>query len=145
MQYTNRKLEAHIKTAYIYANLSYAIKRKVGAVLIKDNRIVSVGYNGTPTGFNNTCEYINDIGELKTLPEVIHAEENVILWAAKDGIATKDCIMVITHSPCIKCARSMYQCGIKQVIYSEKTKHDDAIKFLENNGILVNEYNMEVL
>lgn len=144
MQYSNRKLEAHIKAAYTYAALSYATKRKVGAVLIKDNRIVSIGYNGTPAGCDNNCEYL-DNGKLKTSPEVIHAEENVILFAAKDGIATDGCIMVITHSPCIKCARSMYQCGIKEVIYNEKTKHDDAIKFLENNNVKVKQYNMEVL
>ncbi len=129
-----RKTEAHLKTAYIYAELSHAIKRKVGAVLLRDDRIVSLGYNGTAQGTDNECEYWEG-GVLKTKDEVLHAEENVIVFAARYGVETNGCSMVITHSPCMRCARLILQAGIKVVIYGEETRHRDAIEYLQDNKV----------
>ncbi len=139
MNYSIKRIKAHLETAYIYSKLSYATKKKVGAVLVSEDRIISVGYNGTPTGLDNTCEYYDEDGKLQTYDSVLHAEENVIVFAAKHGVATNNCMMVITHSPCMRCARLIVQAGITDVIYGELTRHNDAINYLESAGINVND------
>ena len=108
-------------------------------MLVSEDRIISVGYNGTATGLDNTCEYYDEDGKLQTYDSVLHAEENVIVFAAKHGVATNNCMMVITHSPCMRCARLIVQAGITDVVYGELTRHSDAINYLESAGVNVND------
>jgi dCMP deaminase len=130
------KISSHLKVAKIYAELSHATRLKVGAVIIKDDRPISVGRNGTPSGYDNTCEYL--VGDaLATRPEVIHAEANAIAFAAKNGVSTDGCDMVLTHSPCYDCSKLIIQCGIKNVYYEERYRITDSIEFLANNNINV--------
>ncbi len=123
--------EVYIEMAHIYAQLSYAKRRKVGAILVKDNRIVSTGYNGTPTGMDNECETPENI----TKPEVVHAEINAILFAARNGQSTDGCTLYLTLSPCVECAKAIIQSGIKRVIYSETYRCTDGLKLLFENHI----------
>lgn len=116
---------------------------KVGAVLVKDDRIISVGYNGTPTGWDNDCEDFvpgetqHEHGNYVTKPEVLHAEENVVAFAARNGMPTDGCIMVTTASPCFQCSRLLIQAGIKEVYYRDVYRKIDGISFLEDYGIKV--------
>lgn len=128
-------IKAHLKTAKIYAELSYAKRLKVGAVIVKDGRIISVGRNGTPSGYNNNCETISDDGELHTKPEVVHSEANAILFAAKNGIKTNNSEIICTHSPCINCSALIVQSGIKKVYYETDYRDLEPLKFLSKCGI----------
>ena len=107
------------------AQLSYATKLKVGAVAVSNRRIICQGYNGTPSGLSNICEI-----DGKTLPSVLHAEENLILFAAKKGIKLEDTTLYITHAPCINCARMIYGAGFKDVYFKDFYKSDEGIAFL---------------
>lgn len=120
-------------TAFVWAEASHCKKKKVGAVISKDNRIISVGYNGTPIGDINICEDINN----KTIPTVIHAEANALMFAARNGISTNGCSLFITTSPCIECAKLIIQSGIKEIVFSELYKNNDGIDLLEKNRIIV--------
>ena len=112
-----------MKTAKVYASLSSARRLQVGAVIVRDNRIISIGYNGMPSGWDNNCEY--EIGayelnkELKTRPEVIHAESNAITKVAASTEQTKGAVLYTTHAPCVDCAKLIHQCGIERVVYGE--------------------------
>lgn len=130
MSSSHEMLTAHMQAAEAYAGLSKARRRKVGAVLTRDNRIVSVGYNGTVGGSDNNCE-LNGI----TKPEVIHAEMNAIAFAAKSGITTDGCEMVITLSPCFDCARIIIQSGVKTVHYRDTYTDTSGIEFLNAHGV----------
>lgn len=139
------RLKAHLNAAQGYSELSHAKRLKVGAVLVKEDRIISIGYNGTPSGRNNTCE--EPTGEvltstipqpvMRTKPEVVHAEMNAIAFAAKNGVSTNECSMIITDSPCYECAKLMIQSGIKEVYYLREYRIKDGIKFLKECGIHV--------
>ena len=137
------------------AKQSTAIKLKVGAIIAKDNHIISDGYNGTPKGFNNECEYCNiglknctkpkitlckECEHFKTKPEVLHAESNAIMKCVKDGISTKDATLYITHSPCIDCAKLIIQAGIKRVVYLAKYHKNDGILLLNKANIKIEQY-----
>lgn len=123
-----------------YAKLSKALRLKVGAVLVKEDRIISVGYNGTPFGYDNFCEYSDTCnGELKTKPEVVHAEMNCIAFAAKNGIASDGATLVVTHSPCFECSKLLLQAGIKEVYYKTQYRDDLGLKLLEECNIKVKE------
>jgi dCMP deaminase len=127
------RLRAHLKAAQIYAELSHATRLKVGALIIKDDRPISVGYNGMPSGASNICENTTvngDVIHVTTKPEVIHAEKNAIAFAAKNGTATKGCTLVITHSPCFDCATLILQSGITAVYYDEEYRDTSGIEFL---------------
>lgn len=126
------KLRAHLKVAQAYAELSTAKRLKVGAVLIKDDRPIAVGYNGTPSGYDNRCE--DDEGN--TRPEVLHGEANAILFAGRKGIPS-GCVMVTTDSPCFECAKMIIQVRIKAVYYANEYRLTDSLKFLEENNVLV--------
>jgi dCMP deaminase len=121
-----------MKVAQTVASLSYCTKRKVGAILVKDDQIIATGYNGTIKGFDNTCE-VNS----KTLPTVLHAEANAITSCAKKGIATNNSIMFVTLSPCIDCAKLIIQAGIKKVFYKDTYKNLEGIKLLNKKGIKI--------
>lgn len=140
------RLHAHLNAAQGYAKLSKAKRLKVGAVLVKDDRIISIGYNGTPSGMDNACEYrldhLNLLDELvsvewRTKPEVCHAEMNVIAFAAKNGISTDGASLVITHSPCFECCKILVQSGIREVYYKDEYRDTSGIDFLKENNVTV--------
>lgn len=133
LERTKQRLHAHLKSAQAYGELSYAKRLKVGAVLIKDDRVISIGYNGTPSGRDNKCE--DESGQTK--PEVVHAEMNVIAFAAKNGVSTNGCIMVITDSPCYECSKLIIQSGIKAVFYEREYRLIEGIYFLRDCGLIV--------
>lgn len=118
------------------ALLSYANRLKVGAIAVRDKRIILCGYNGTPEGFSNECEDENN----KTRDEVLHAEENLILYAAKSGITLNGSQLFITHSPCIDCSKLIYGAGIIQINFIDHYRSDTGIIFLEKMGIQCNHY-----
>jgi len=120
------------------SELSYAVRLKVGAIIVKDNNIIAYGYNGTPAGFENTCETECESGVLVTKNEVIHAEVNAVSKAARQGLATDGSTLYCNISPCIECAKLIIQSGIKKVVYK-----DD---YRDNAGIaLLNKANIEVI
>lgn len=133
---SNSKKLAHMAAANVYSQLSKARRMKVGAVLVRDDRIISVGYNGTISGGDNNCEIEEADGTLVTKREVLHAEENVILFAAKNGMSTNGCTLYITASPCFNCARMIIQCGIQRVYYRDEYRDTAGIEFLNNNDVL---------
>ncbi len=145
-------VNAYMKVAETFAELSSARRLHVGAIVVKDDRIISIGYNGMPSGWDNNCEY-EDIdfsdaiyGEpqtvinkgLKTKPEVLHAETNAIAKLAKSTESGDGATMFITHSPCLDCAKLIYQSGIKSVYYRNTYRSDDGIEFLKKCKIEVN-------
>ena len=122
----------HMNIAEQYSQLSHAKRLKVGAVIVKDNRIISVGYNGTFPGASNVCEYKNAYGDLVTNLEVLHAEENAICFAAKAGISPEGSSLFTTHSPCFNCSKLIIQLGIKKVYYRE-IYDPESLAFLGNH------------
>lgn len=119
-------ISAYIDIAERISMLSNAKRLKVGAIIVKDHRIISMGYNGTPTGWDNVCEDENN----KTKPEVIHAEMNCIQKLAKSNDSGEDSVMFITHAPCMSCAKAIYGSGIKSVFYKDLYRNDEGLKFL---------------
>lgn len=164
---------AYMQTAQTFAELSSARRLKVGAIVVKDDRIISIGYNGMPAGWDNICEdkeymsidagsWLNsdeitsqwphestvehdgtNIGRyrLTTKPEVLHAESNAIAKLAKSSDSGDGADLFVTHSPCIECAKLIFQSGISCVYYSENYRDDAGIKFLEKSGVVVEKIN----
>jgi dCMP deaminase len=136
-----KHIEAFMTTAETFANCSTAVRLKVGAIVVKDDRIISIGYNGMPSGWDNTCENVigYDKGDpvLKTKPEVLHAETNAIAKLAKSTESGDGATMFITHAPCIDCAKLVYQSGISSVYYRNHYLNADGIQFLEKAGVKV--------
>lgn len=130
-------IEYYMDVAKRTALLSYAEKLKVGSIIVKEDRIISIGYNGTPSGFDNVAEYFLEDGSLKTKDEVIHAEMNAISKLAKSPESGVGAVMFITHSPCIQCSKGIYSSGIEEIYYSEEYRDSSGIKFLEKCGIKV--------
>ena len=126
-----------IGVATLTASLSYAKRKKVGAVIVKDKRICAIGYNGTPTGFPNDCEDILSSKQLKTKDTVVHAEANAIFWCAKSGISTLGATLYQTLSPCATCALSIIQSGIKRVVYVEDYRDLTGVEILKKAGIQI--------
>lgn len=129
------------------ARLSSALKLQVGCVIVKDNRILSVGYNGTPSGWDNTCEHNIHHHELGTTTsvtkaEVLHAETNAIAKLAQSSESGKDAILFCTHLPCMECAKLIYQSGITEVYYREEYKaaKGSGKEFLIESGITIAQY-----
>jgi len=139
-----QKINAHLDAARAYSKLSHAVRLKVGSVIVREDRIVSVGYNGTPTGRSNICE-IQMVDGLVSKSEVCHAEANAILFAAKNGIPTDQCTIIITHSPCFECAKMIIQSGITEMIYETLYRDDSSLSFLKESGIKVKQINGEIL
>lgn len=122
------------------AQLSHAVRLKVGAIVVKDDRIISIGYNGMPAGWDNNCEdqitYPDAEGiTLKTKPEVLHAETNAISKLAKSNEAGENAVMFCTHAPCIDCAKLIYQSGISRLIYRDAYRSTDGIDFLTKSKV----------
>jgi dCMP deaminase len=139
-------IDAHMKVAETYANLSSATRLKVGCVIVKNDTIIGIGYNGMPSGWDNVCEevdtptlpYLQGDGPiLKTKKEVIHAEINAISKVARSTNSSDGADMFITHAPCIECAKSLFQSGIKRVFYRDTYRTDDGLKFLEKCDVYV--------
>lgn len=133
--------------AHRFAELSYARRLHVGAIVVKDDRIISIGYNGMPAGWDNNCEdkVWDKTGdyELKTKPEVLHAETNSIAKLAKSNESGLGASMFITHAPCLDCAKLIYQSGISHVFYSENYRNDAGIEFLKKSKITVEKITKE--
>lgn len=123
----------YIRMAVIWAENSYCERRKVGALIVKDKMIISDGYNGTPSGFENICEDENNL----TKPYVLHAEANAITKIARTNNSSNEATMYVTASPCIECAKLIIQAGIKRVVYSEHYRLEDGINLLKRAGIEV--------
>ena len=123
----------YLEMARIWAQNSYCQRRQVGALVVKNGMIISDGYNGTPSGFQNICEDDNDV----TLPYVLHAEANAITKLARSSNNSEGATIYITASPCIECAKLIIQAGIKRVVYGEKYRLTDGINLLERAGIEV--------
>ena len=145
---------AHMKAAEGYAELSHARRLKVGAIVTKDDRVISIGYNGTPAGWDNNCEdeiieestYIIDMGGpehtmasayLKTKPEVLHAEANAIGKLARSSESGLNATMYITHAPCFDCAKLIHTAGINKVFFRHQYRNTDGIRFLNKCNIEV--------
>lgn len=123
----------YARMALIWAENSYCERRKVGALVVKNNMIISDGYNGTPTGFENVCEDENNVSK----PYVLHAEANAITKLARSSNSSEGSTLYVTASPCIECAKLIIQSGIKRVIYTEKYRLTDGIDLLMRAGIEV--------
>lgn len=134
-------INAFMETAERFAQLSSAVRLQVGAVVVQDNRIISIGYNGTPAGWDNNCEekvWTQD-GDftLKTKDEVIHAEANAISKLARDGERGLGSVLFCTHAPCVECAKLIYGAGIKKVYYRNSYRNTDGVDFLTKCDIEV--------
>lgn len=164
-----KMIDAYMKAAAIFAELSHAKRLHVGAIVVKDDRIISIGYNGMPSGWDNNCEdkewmsrdaggWLNPdeieerwpfeersdeddayIGRyrLKTKPEVLHAETNAIAKLARSSESGLGADLFVTHSPCLDCAKLIYQSGIKRVWFSEAYRNTDGVEFLKKSGVEV--------
>lgn len=123
----------YLRMASIWAENSYCTRRKVGALIVKDKMIISDGYNGTPSGFENVCELENGT----TKPYVLHAEANAITKIARSGNNSEGATLYVTASPCLECAKLIIQSGIKRVVYSEKYRLEDGIELLKRARVEV--------
>lgn len=125
-----------MKTADLSAEMSHSRRTKVGSVLVKDNRIIANSWNGRVSGADNNCEDEID-GKLVTRSDVIHAEANLLIFAARHGLATDGCVLYVTLSPCVTCALLIIQSGINRVYYRDDYRNLDGLKLLRDNGITV--------
>ena len=135
-----KHIAAHMKSAFNYAECSTAEKLKVGCVLVKDGRIISIGYNGMPSGWSNKCETLSFWTEdgrqlptqvLVTKPEVLHAEENAITKLARSTESGEGATAFITHAPCLSCAKLLYSSGIVEVYYTHPYRNTEGLDFLK--------------
>ena len=124
--------ERYLRMAQVWSENSYCQRRKVGALVVKEKMIISDGYNGTPSGFENVCEDDN-----VTKPYVLHAEANAITKLARSHNNSEGATLYVTASPCIECAKLIIQSGIKRVVYGEQYRLDDGINLLKRAGIEV--------
>ena len=126
------------------SQLSHAQRLKVGAVIVKDDTVISYGYNGMPAGWDNNCEDelkwpTGEVRLLKTKPEVLHAESNAIAKLAKSSNSGLGADLFVTHSPCMECAKLIYQSGIRRVFYAEDYRDDSGLQFLRRSGVQVDQ------
>ena len=142
----SKYVRAFMTCAETFADLSHAERLKVGCVIVKDNRIISIGYNGMPAGWENKCETLEFFNEqglqqvqpfLKTKPEVLHAESNAIAKLARSSESGEGAVLFTTHAPCIDCAKLIYQSGISEVYYKNPYRDDKGVKFLLKSEISV--------
>jgi dCMP deaminase len=133
---------AHMKTAQVYAELSTAVRLQVGCVIVKDNTIIGIGYNGMPSGWDNVCETVKfkdftGTVLMKSKPEVLHAETNAIAKVSRSNNSTDSADLFVTHAPCLECAKLIYQSGIKSVFYRDTYRSEDGIQFLQKCNVEV--------
>lgn len=130
------KHQFYMDLALVIALASHAERNKVGALLEKDGNIIAFGYNGTPAGFDNSCEeYQGNPIKLVTKPEVLHAESNAIAKCAKSAHSSEGCTLYVTVSPCLECAKLIIQAGIKEVLFAEYYRDSAGLELLEKAGI----------
>jgi len=134
-----KHIKAHMKAAHAYAECSTAERLKVGCVLVKDHRIISIGYNGMPSEWTNVCE--DESG--KTKPEVIHAEANAVAKLARSNESGEGSVAFITHAPCLSCAKMLYSAGVSEVVYSQSYRETVGVDFLVRCEIPVSQYFLE--
>lgn len=145
-------LDAHMKAAEVYSQLSSAKRLQVGCVVVKDNTIIGIGYNGMPSGWDNDCEkrsyinidpkwqYLDEDGStysLVTRPEVLHAESNALAKIARSTNSSEGASLFVTHAPCLDCAKMMYQAGINSVYYRNSYRDNSGVDFLKECNIEV--------
>lgn len=137
-------IDYYMKVAELTSTLSYAKRLQVGSVIVKNDSVISYGYNGMPAGWDNNCEdeIIVEQDEkffrtLKTKPEVLHAEMNSLMKLAKSHSSGEQASLFVTHSPCLDCAKGIYQAGIKEVFYREDYRTNAGIDFLKKCGVKV--------
>jgi len=129
-------VDAHMASAEVYSKLSSAKRLQVGCVVVKDNTIIGIGYNGMPSGWDNECEDViqlsDDTVELKTKSEVLHAETNALAKIAKSTNSSDGASLFVTHAPCLDCAKLIYQSGINSVYYRNSYRDEKGIDFLKH-------------
>jgi dCMP deaminase len=135
-------IKAHMKAAQVYAELSTAERLQVGCVIVKDNTIIGIGYNGMPSGWDNVCETVKfkdftGTVLMKSKPEVLHAETNAIAKVSRSSNSTDNADLFVTHAPCLECAKLIYQSGIKSVFYRDTYRSEEGIKFLQKCNVEV--------
>ena len=140
-------INAHMKAAQVYAELSTAERLQVGCVIVKDNTIIGIGYNGMPSGWDNVCEEIKHTDFTGTIvkkskPEVLHAETNAIAKVSRSNNSTESADLFVTHAPCLECAKLIYQSGIKSVFYRDTYRSEDGIKFLQKCNVEVKQFSL---
>jgi dCMP deaminase len=134
-------IKTYMDVAESFAKLSSAVRLQVGAIVVKDDRIISIGYNGMPTGWDNCCEEVVppnewvEFEQLKTKPEVLHAETNAIAKLAKSSESGLGAAMFVTHAPCIDCAKLVYQSGIATVYYKHNYRSTQGLEFLTKSKV----------
>jgi dCMP deaminase len=131
-----------MKAAQVYAELSTAVRLQVGCVIVKDNTIIGIGYNGMPSGWDNVCETVKfkdftGTVLMKSKPEVLHAETNAIAKVSRSSNSTDNADLFVTHAPCLECAKLIYQSGIKSVFYRDTYRSEDGIQFLQKCNVEV--------
>jgi len=142
-------IEAYMKTAETFAGLSTARRLHVGAIIVKDDRIISIGYNGMPSGWDNNCEVdISEVVDIDgrsvtpaqnvTRPEVLHAETNCLAKISRSTNSSEDAYLFVTHAPCLQCAKLIYQSGIKSIFYRNDYRDSSGIEFLKKCKVEVN-------
>jgi dCMP deaminase len=134
--------DAHMKAAEVYAQLSSAVRLKVGCVVVKNDTIIGIGYNGMPSGWDNNCEDYSELDSngnpiLVTKPEVLHSETNALAKIARSTNSSDGASMFITHAPCLDCAKLVYQSGIKSVYYRTSYRNTAGIDFLNKCNVQV--------
>ena len=135
--------KTYLRMAAVWANLSKATRKKVGCLIVKDGQIISDGYNGTPKGYDNECETVNEKfldkaeNKLETKREVLHAESNALMKLAKSTNSSKDSTIYLTMSPCFDCAKLIIQAEVERVVCSEQYRITDGVDFLRKNNIIV--------
>ena len=127
----------YLQMARELAKLSYAKRRKVGALIVKDTQIIAEGYNGTPSGFDNACEYCDHLDEMYTKPEVLHAESNAITKLARSTNSSSGSTLYVTMAPCFECSKLIIQAGIHRVVYGESYSKGEGITLLKKAGVAV--------
>lgn len=158
-------VDYYMSMADLTAKLSYAVRLKVGSVIVKDHQVLATGYNGMPSGWENNCEtkeetyderdtyYSKDWSydaeskkytRLKTKPEVLHAESNALMKVAKSTESSDGATLFCTHAPCIDCAKMIYQSGINTVYYRDQYRSDAGLIFLKQSGVNVHQYSNSI-
>jgi len=134
--------QTYMRMAEELSQLSYAERKKVGCLIVKDTQIISEGYNGTPTGFDNSCEYYTHVDEMYTKPEVLHAESNAISKIARSTNSSSGSTIYVTLAPCFECAKLIIQSGIERVVFRDKyTKN--GLSLLNKAGVKVHQLHLK--
>jgi len=129
--------KTYLQMANLWGQLSKAKRKKVGCLIVRDGHIISDGYNGTPSGYDNNCEYETRFG-YETKPEVLHAESNALMKLAKSTTSSDNSTVYLTMSPCFECAKLIIQAGVKRVVYGEAYRVTTGIDFLVKNAVFCN-------